>query len=525
MTQASTTTAAPTAQKQESVKETIISVIISFAMAFVFRSYVVEPFRIPTGSMAPTLLGAHMRFESPAGGYTWTTNYRDLGANQAPLRVQGDERLDRDPFILQDPMTGLQMERKNIPLLAGDRILVLKYLYLLREPARYDVVVFKNPVRPKENLIKRLVGLPGEDVLIVDGDIFVRPSGTDEPYQITRKPDRTQREVWAPLFSTEFAPPDGAIPGWRAPWTGDGWELATREYRWDGAGADGSGIGTLRWDAGVRKINDLSPYNSTFSSAHDARANAFPVSDLRVRARVKPDSSGSAITMAIATRGCIFEAHIFDGVDGSASISGSVYNEGTFLNENVLGVDLPAGEFTSLEFWHADQRLSLWVNGKKILETEYDWMPSERYARAAVPGREHVEPAEPDTYAAPEVSMSFTGSSVTLTGVALDRDLYYRAVRQNGRYFRASHPTYPAALASDEFFMLGDNSAASHDGRGWTRVDPWIGDRFGYKAGVVPRELILGKAFMVYWPAPYSASIPGGANLPVPNAGKVRFIR
>ncbi len=517
MTQASTTTAAPPVQKQESVKETIISVIISFAMAFVFRSYVVEPFRIPTGSMAPTLLGAHMRFESPAGGYAWTTNYRDLDSNQAPLRVQGDERRDRDPFIMQDPMTGVQIERKNIPLLAGDRILVLKYLYLLREPSRYDVVVFKNPVRPKENLIKRLVGLPGEDVLIVDGDIFVRPSGSDTPYSITRKPDRTQREVWAPLFSTEFAPPDGAIPGWRSPWTGDGWELATKSYRWEGPGA-----GALRWDARVRAINDLTPYNSTFSAAHDARANAFPVSDLRVRARVRPDSAGAEGVWRLATRGHVFEARL--GPSG-ASIS-AVSNDGTtLLSSSDANATLPAETYTAVEFWHADQRLSLWVNGKKILESEYDWKPSERYARAAVPGREHVEPAQADTYASPEVSMSFSGSPVTLTGVALDRDLYYRAVRQNGRYYRASHPTYPAALASDEFFMLGDNSAASHDGRGWTRVDPWIGDRFGYKAGVVPRELILGKAFMVYWPAPYTATIPGGARLPVPNAGRVRFIR
>lgn len=120
--------------------------------------------------------------------------------------------------------------------------------------------------------------------------------------------------------------------------------------------------------------------------------------------------------------------------------------------------------------------------------------------------------------------MSFTGP-VTLTGVELDRDLFYRAVQQNGRYYRASHPTHPAVLDEGEYFMLGDNSAASHDGRSWGRVGPWIGDRFGYKAGVVPEELILGKAFMVYWPAPYSAPVPGGLRLPVPNAGKVRFIR
>ena len=48
----------------------------------------------------------------------------------------------------------------------GDRILVLKYLYLLQDPKRWDVVVFKSPVAPAQsdytvNYIKRLVGRPG----------------------------------------------------------------------------------------------------------------------------------------------------------------------------------------------------------------------------------------------------------------------------------------------------------------------------------------------------------------------------
>ncbi len=180
------------------MKETIISVIISFTMAFVFRSYVVEPFRIPTGSMAPTLLGAHMRFQSPAGGYDWTVNPRDPANNDAPLRIQGSEALGFDPVQVQDPMTGVVLEQADVPLRAGDRILVLKYIYLLREPKRYEVVVFKSPEQPSEpnkpdvNLIKRLIGLPGEDVLIVDGDIFVRPAGTDAPVHHHSQADHVQ---------------------------------------------------------------------------------------------------------------------------------------------------------------------------------------------------------------------------------------------------------------------------------------------------------------------------------------------
>lgn len=55
----------------------------------------------------------------------------------------------------------------------GDRILVLKCLYQFQPPRRWDVVVFKNPTNPTQNYIKRLIGLPGETIEIVDGDIFV----------------------------------------------------------------------------------------------------------------------------------------------------------------------------------------------------------------------------------------------------------------------------------------------------------------------------------------------------------------
>ena len=74
------------------------------------------------------------------------------------------------------------------PVYYGDRILVLKYLYLFQEPQRWDVVVFKAPVAAarrqtatttRENYIKRLVGLPGETIMILDGDVYVKAPGSE----------------------------------------------------------------------------------------------------------------------------------------------------------------------------------------------------------------------------------------------------------------------------------------------------------------------------------------------------------
>src|SRR5215204_855017 len=58
-----------------SIKETIESILIAFILAFIFRGFVVEAFVIPTGSMAPTLLGAHMRFTCDDCGYQFDTNF------------------------------------------------------------------------------------------------------------------------------------------------------------------------------------------------------------------------------------------------------------------------------------------------------------------------------------------------------------------------------------------------------------------------------------------------------------------
>src|SRR5437660_10304048 len=65
--------------KESSVKETLESILIAFVLAFIFRAFVVEAFVIPTGSMATTLLGAHIRFKCPDCGYDFTVNYSARG--------------------------------------------------------------------------------------------------------------------------------------------------------------------------------------------------------------------------------------------------------------------------------------------------------------------------------------------------------------------------------------------------------------------------------------------------------------
>ena len=68
-----------------------------------------------------------------------------------------------------------------------DRVLVNKFAYDLRDPARGDVVVFRTPPNAKgitgmDDLVKRLVGLPGETIEGRDGHILINDKILAEPY-------------------------------------------------------------------------------------------------------------------------------------------------------------------------------------------------------------------------------------------------------------------------------------------------------------------------------------------------------
>ena len=71
---------------------------------------------------------------------------------------------------------------EDYPSYKGDRILVSKFAYQFADPERWDVAVFKYPGGAKTNFIKRLVGLPGETLEIVEGILEIDGRRLEEPY-------------------------------------------------------------------------------------------------------------------------------------------------------------------------------------------------------------------------------------------------------------------------------------------------------------------------------------------------------
>ena len=64
----------------------------------------------------------------------------------------------------------------------GEYILVNKLAYKFSEPIRGDIVVFVFPINPEEDLIKRIIGIPGDTISIQDGVLTVNGVVVQEPY-------------------------------------------------------------------------------------------------------------------------------------------------------------------------------------------------------------------------------------------------------------------------------------------------------------------------------------------------------
>lgn len=145
------------------------ALLYAVVAAFILKTFVVEAFRIPTGSMEKTLL---------VGDFLLVNKF--IYGASTPKRI---------------PFTSKELPHLTLPA--------------LREPERKDVVVFEYPgdrdqVRPTErlNFIKRLVGLPGDTIRIVNKVVFVngheffRPPGIQYVNSNTKPPDESEYRIF-----------------------------------------------------------------------------------------------------------------------------------------------------------------------------------------------------------------------------------------------------------------------------------------------------------------------------------------
>ena len=528
------------------IKETIESILVAFVLAFIFRAFVVEAFVIPTGSMAPTLMGAHMRFTCTDCGYGFDVNYtgRTLGDDvEIPAVAQNKV------YSAYCPNCGLKVQRVNEdnpddandatapPVHYGDRILVLKYAYLLSRPERWDVVVFKTPDRSDDerrqlvppytvNYIKRLVGRPGESVYILDGDVYVAPAGTPaENHQVQRKPRPAQEALWRVVFDNNHRP---GRRDWRDPWIeaspGSGWATPARDLKFDNP----SGGGWLHFDGdggdddpGNQPLTDWLAYAATkhpgAGESYDHRdlVGHNNVSDLKLSLFYQRDRGDGPLRLQLTKLDTVFTAEL---TPGKVRL---LMGQGGGDAREIGSAALPAARSRPLrvEFMNVDYQVTVRVDGRDLIRTTDERYRPDVGALLQAYMRNQTLPKA-------QVRIGAEGQACTLSHVSLWRDVYYTNRRQEEyeTEVRWGTPGRPMTLDEGEYWVLGDNSLMSGDGRYWgLPVELPEEGLMRVQPGVVPERFLLGKAFFVYWPAGYRLSprTPGV----VPNFGDMRFIR
>ncbi len=127
------------------VRETIESIIVAFILAFLFRAFVAEAFVIPTGSMAPTLMGAHKDTVCDHCGALYQSTASSEYDNENRNSLTDVVAVASTCAMCRATNAFDLAGQANHSTFSGDRILVSKFDYLFRDPKRWDVLVFKYP--------------------------------------------------------------------------------------------------------------------------------------------------------------------------------------------------------------------------------------------------------------------------------------------------------------------------------------------------------------------------------------------
>lgn len=449
----------------------------------VVRTFSAEAYVVPTGSMAPTLLGWHRELTCPSCGSTFVLGVDEEGpSGQAVCPNCGERDLEHAPSIE----------------CGGDRVLVEKFLYEFRGPHRWEVAVFHFPGDPTQAYVKRVVGLPGESIRIVDGDVFADG-------QILRKSFPEIRATKILVHDSRFPARNASrYPRWlfrrgdRAGPLESGWKSDEGKFVHDVP----SGVSARplddwlvykHWDPAKGRygpICDFYAYNG--SEPRDGNE----IKDLGVEARMRVSGSVETMSLALRSGSDQFLLRVPVTSDGPIDLT---RNRRRVTLENCYNPFKEKGLWPKSVLVEAaviDRRVQVAIDGRLLFDP-YDYEPLASGIRA------NESP----------IAVGVRGGSLEVSELRIYRDIYYTGSLANTP--RYSHGTRAAViLGPDDYFVLGDNSPVSNDSRFWT------------EGPVVRGSMFVGKPFLVHLPGQLvPLEVFGRSVCWVPDPRRIRYIR
>ncbi len=375
-------------KKQKSkhpLRDLIEMCVFAIVMALGLKVFALEAYQIPTGSMMPTLMGTQL--------------------------------LDRQRQV---PSGSIH-----------DRVLVDKLSFLVREPKRWEVVVFRYPLLTYQNYVKRLIGMPGEELMIENGDIWTRPIGSSEDFVIQRKPADLQRRLWKRVFPVPDSDPLH-WPGWNT----------TGEHT---LGADGGlafrGVGRTHFspvkDVYRHGFPDSIYWRIPVSGAGSRGSNL--VHDLRLQLEAESDGTGP-LELELQCGPFLFRLELIPG-DSRYRLH---LPDGA-VREGDLALSSGGRVAIDLAYWDQHFELEIEAGGETVAESGDLVLDSTERARRN------------------GVTIETQQGGWTLFPPELHRDIHYLSTLQaDGSQTRLFE------VPEGMFFMMGDNTQNSHDSRDWS---------------------------------------------------------
>jgi signal peptidase I len=149
---------------------TVVAVALGLAFVFLLvKPYVAEAFITPTNAMAPTLIGPHWAGTCPQCGGLLIETREVAGAKDDQIQTLG--------ICIRCGRVSKTSVRVGAQMEAADRFICNKLL----SPRRWDLVIFRSLDQQAVKHVKRVVGLPGEEVIIRDGAVWVDSSRLETP--------------------------------------------------------------------------------------------------------------------------------------------------------------------------------------------------------------------------------------------------------------------------------------------------------------------------------------------------------
>ncbi|MCA9076430.1 MAG: signal peptidase I [Planctomycetaceae bacterium] len=518
-----------------------------------FRGFIAEGYMISTGSMAPCLLGFHRQIVCPDCAYAFSRGTRyDV---EDTILAEGQSTSDFGVSEYEEtvcPNCGLSgINVSHVPRNEGDQLLVHKHFYQLRAPRRWEVVVFRHPNEPEQAYVKRVAGLPGEVIQLIEGDVVV--DGV-----LQRKPLAVQRSMRIGVYDNDFEPlSDDWHPRWESidadsQWQADGAAFQfhkssehhseTHEIDWLAyhhwirrGGQHHSSVPLTHWPLEDRSPESFSP--SLSFDEENRRLSCAGVLTNEVVAHLNDASSDDefheAVTLLMdkSHQGQITDVYGYNH-PRSARQPYPVHDLMLSTRVHHLKGD---GEFrvrmtdgwhwfeTVFDFTSQEARLSV-DNAVDPLRTAL--MPAslatgsgviemsvfDRQVLVAVDGEEVFPPLSysgkeiPRADAHKPVLLGASGLDLVVDQLQLYRDVYYTPKD-------AGSDEHPILVGPGELMVLGDNSPVSVDSRSW-------------ESPTIPQSLLIGKPFLVHLPSQQEEVQIGSKvrHIRIPDFSRVRYI-